>query len=355
VRRIFELAASSRVAACALCLVSRTVHEWILPQLYRTVVFTNYAEVDRWNSFYFNEVTRSSAAQIRSMMLKNLPSLVDSRLIVKDCSNIQHLVIVPDPDPWFSRINSYYNKLLSSLTHVTLHGVLYMHHLHLPLFHTVTHLHIPDDIPYCGSDFSPSCLPNLTHVVWTLIPADDFCIWHIFPNWIQLLHRFSSLRLVAIYVYSTSKLQFDMDLNSPARPHGVSTCDLPIFFIKAQNQWTVSDSENWIMGGESIWERTARALLTQGECNQSSSRDLVKHTHYRCRRQRYTRLGYTEQRIMTWYVLLSLALLLLIHSICQAGQRFSIAVMHFPMQMHMGELQLALSIWGRKNRFLDRC
>ncbi|KAF8531465.1 hypothetical protein JB92DRAFT_16941 [Gautieria morchelliformis] len=264
VRRIFELAASSRVAACALCLVSRTVHEWILPQLYRTVVFTNYTEIDRWNSFYFNpirEVTRGSAAQIRSMMLKNTPSLVDNRLIVKDCSNIQHLVIVPDQS---SHINRCSNTHISSLTHATLHGVLYMHHLHLPLFHTVTHLHIPDDIPYRGSDFSPSCLPNLTHVVWTLIPADDFCIWQIFPNWIQLLHRFATLRLVAIYVYSTSKLQFDMDLNSPARPHGVSTYDLPIFFIKAKKQWTVSDSENWIMGGESIWERTARALLDQG-------------------------------------------------------------------------------------------
>ena len=267
-KRIFELAASSRDAACTLCLVSRTVHGWILPYLYRTIVFANYTTIDRWNSFYHNtirEVTRSSAAQTRSMMLKNGPS---DRLIIKDCLNIRHLVIVPDQ--WYSSINPR-TKLSSSLTHVALHGVLYIHQLSLPLFRTVTHIHIPDDIPFCGSDFSPTSLPNLTHIVWTLIPEVNFRIWHVFPNWIQALHKFSTLRLVAVYVYSISKLPFDMDLDSASRPIGVSTYDLPIFLIEAAHRWTESDSENWIMGGESIWERTARMLLARGECKHPSS------------------------------------------------------------------------------------
>ena len=268
VKRIFELAALSRSAACTLCLVSRTVHEWILPSLYRTIVFANYTAIDRWNSFYYSTIrgaTRDSAAQIRSMMLKNGPS---HGLILKDCFNIRHLAIVPDQ--WYPSINSD-TTLTSSLTHVALHGVLYTHPLGLPLFRTVTHIHIPDDIPFYSGDFSPNSLPNLTHVVWTLIPEVNFRIWRVFPNWIQTLHKFSTLRLVAIYVYSISKLPFDMDLNSASRPIGVSTYDLPIFLIEAAHRWTESDSENWIKGGESIWERTARVLLARGGCERSSS------------------------------------------------------------------------------------
>lgn len=233
-----------------------------MPHLYRTMVFLNYTEVDRWNSFYYNalEATRGSAAQIRSMMLRNGPS---SRPIIKDCLNIQHLVVVPDSQYEPMRPHATFS---SSLTHVALHGVLYVHPLSLPPFRTVTHIHIPDDIPFYSSEFSPASLPNLTHVVWTLIPGVDFCIWHVFPNWIRALHKFSTLRLVAVYIYSASKLSIDMDLNSATRPIGVSTYDLPIFLIDTTHRWTECDSESWIMGGESIWERTARVLLTRGAC-----------------------------------------------------------------------------------------
>lgn len=230
------------------------------PHLYRSVVLEDDTEVDRWNAFYTTMGTiHPKFAQIQNLIVKNKTGMFKS-IILKDCSSIQYLVMSPSQLPC---THTFYAPMSSRLTHLTLIGPLFFDTFSLPFLRTITHLHVCDDVPNDDCPIMRGNLPKLTHLVCTLYTYNVTDIQQDIRDLVEISHNFPKLCLFAVYLVSPDDDQkLDLDVASFRAKIGLD--GQPPTIIRREENWTYDDSDNWIKGGESVWDQAERKLFEQG-------------------------------------------------------------------------------------------
>jgi len=195
-------------------------------------------------------------------MLKTTAGFHKSPIVLKDCSSLRNLIIATVELPSNQCI---YTPSSSSLTRVTLHGRSPWGGFCLPFFRTITHLHLPHDTPDRDPHFTPTNLPDLTHIVCTLYTynINHHDVRRGLREFGKNLRKFMKLRLIAVHVVSSHNGS-DLGTSVESLLSEFGSGGLPPLLIKPAEQWSQDHSEHWINGGESVWEQAERELLEQG-------------------------------------------------------------------------------------------
>jgi hypothetical protein len=254
VRRVLELLATSesRASVSKLCTISKAVLWWLTPILDRTVVFKDQATLNIFKSSY-----NARYPELRTpTMVRHLffARGVSGRVNLRDFSGLQHLVTEP------AQLMLSPPRRIPCLTHLTVHTETLGTPFHLPFFQTITHLYLPDQLPtgITLSQFTPATLPNLTHLVCTIIVSGN--IWHDedLLAFFTSLHHFRKLRVVGL-----QPSHFHRRPHLPTFLQAIGHQGHPkLVFIPTQ-LFSMNVCESWLSGDENIWDMAERMLLVQ--------------------------------------------------------------------------------------------
>ena len=255
---IFEAAARSRCTACTLCVVSKAVFEWITPILYRTVVFRDQLTANLFNAGSPTRDTRHHhlAAQMRNVFFARHVNA--GAFDLAGCSGLQNLVADP------TLLHFIVPPMMPALTHLTLYRRGRDRFLDLPLSTTITHLYLPRAHRAASilTDFTTSNLPNLTHLVCSVLTVMEPWNKESALIFLTLIQEFKKLRVVGLQPFDENRCPGHVT-DLPAFLHQLGHHGHPgLVFIPAK-KFSVNDWENWVSGGESVWETAERTLLAQ--------------------------------------------------------------------------------------------
>jgi hypothetical protein len=257
------LTADDYPTAFSLCLVSKMVHRWITPVLYRTV--TLHLRQDYWSKHIPNPHL------IRNLYLSC--SMLDYVQGLQESTMLQYLVL-----DWHGDIYFPPGLAFASLTHLTInHDAFFVGRgiLDHQLFPAVTHLCLLDFYwraePTNISAWPPSLLSNLTHVVWGWRSDLTFFTPHIalLSRFLKPLTTLDTVRVIGMHVLVRPMYGLNASQCREQLVSAVQSCVLPdygrhkIAIMPVSKGFDVDQWRAWFRGGEDIWETAERLLSEQ--------------------------------------------------------------------------------------------
>jgi hypothetical protein len=282
IRWVFELATNDRRTGLSLRLVSKVIHRWITPIMFRTVKL--YREFKPRGRLHCLPNTHMTANLYFCLPISKV-FFPNSKFYLEDYSSLQNLSVRWDDLP---AINPWKDIEIPTLTHLTLRGSYRgVYHdcsdlcQYSPMFRSITHLYFTRSECRILPRMLPP-LPHLTHVVWG---------FNIFDS-VQQVRRYlipfkptDTLQVIGIEL-QVLPLSVDMALYAAT---GVESYITPLAvkekMLSAVRECSFRDKQKivvmsrdtnfdprewntWFHGGENIWE-TAERLLSEREQSKS--------------------------------------------------------------------------------------
>jgi hypothetical protein len=272
IRQVFELAANDRRTVLSLRLVSKEVHRWITPIMFRTVMIAR--------RFHSESCGILGECIINTRLIKNLCfGCQIHNLCSGDYSSLQNLFIY-----WHHlfTITPRLDIKTPTLTHLTLRGTYNgacLGNHSLLIFRSVTHLYFPLSDSSILSWILPP-LPLLTHVVLGFNARNP--VRFLLSHYLSLLEPMDTLQMIGIElvmpppyidIMAASRMEFHNYLLS-IKEKTLSAVRESSFRAKHKTVIMSRDTtfeppewNTWFLGGETIWE-TAERLLSEHEQSQ---------------------------------------------------------------------------------------
>ncbi|KAF8507783.1 hypothetical protein JB92DRAFT_2957594 [Gautieria morchelliformis] len=274
VQRIFELAATSTSTALVLSLVSRTVLEWTLPVLYRTIVIRDHRDLANFKA----AIGSRARKKCYHHTIRNLYLPKEMRLFIpQEFLSLEHLAFSPFSPGDYSSLPPF-----PSLTHLTVYEPRECIFLHLPSFQSITHLYIAsrDKITHhVPGIVTHASIPNLTHFVCHIFTTVSPWIDEGLRKLLTWFHGFEKLRVVGLAPMTfdqTRGFEPDTSIQIGSLLRRIEHEGHPKMVL-IHLDFDVTVWENWCHGQENVWELAERLLLEQSMLEPRLERLTVKH------------------------------------------------------------------------------